>query len=630
MLNSQLGLFQHFPLKNKNRINTLSWLRFCLIFVYACFVSSNLNAISLPFLNEGIPFEVKLKDIESPDKLSGLVELINEGIKRQREENVTLKQYSEANKIARFELDVIRRILKSQGYYRVFVTSKLHRKNSDNTHSKAPSEDTSQVEKIIYQITPGTQYKVTDIQFELDKSIDIDAMPKLAINLGDALIAENVLTALDQIRSYIRNFYCFYEIRIDYKALIDDRDSSARLSFKMEASPQTKFGPVFIKGVESIDYAYLKSFINYQEGQCFKREKIDASRLSVLRSNLISNVNISVSEIEDDQVITIYTVDERNHRTIKAGIGYSTDEGTYLSSAWEHRNFNGAGEKLEVSARLSSIRQKVLGEFFIPRFLNDNKSLTLYSEAKNEELDSYEALSLKAGAKIGFKRSDFLRYFIGAELKISDVNDAGEKESFYLLSFPLELEWDHSNDILNPTEGFLIAAEIRPYMDIINTETKFYKSMISFSGYHTFNVALKPTLAARYSVGTITGESVENIPADERFYVGGGGSVRGYPYQSLSKLDDDDPEGGASFQQINTELRIRFLENWGLATFVGGGFAFEEATPRINQALLWGAGFGIRYYTAFAPFRMDIAFPLNKRENYDDDFQLYISIGQAF
>jgi len=272
----------------------------------------------------------------------------------------------------------------------------------------------------------------------------------------------------------------------------------------------------------------------------------------------------------------------------------------------------------------------VSGQFYIPNFYSDNKSLTLYSEAVNEELDAYEALSLKTGAKIGFKRTEFLKYFVGAELKLSDVTDQDQNEKFYLAAFPFEIEWDHTNSILGPSDGFLITAEVRPYIDIINTQTKFYKTMLSVAGYHTFDLSLQPTIAARYSVGTITGESVENIPADERFYVGGGGSVRGYPYQSLSKLNEDDPEGGASFQQINTELRIRFKKDWGLATFVGGGFAFEEATPDLNQELLWAAGLGLRYYTSFAPFRADIAFPLNKRKDYDHDFQLYISIGQAF
>lgn len=602
----------------------------CILIILLSITSFNSSALNFPFINDSIPFDIVLKDEESTEEKVRLFDLIKKGIQRQREENLTLKHYADPYKISRFEQDIIRRILKSQGYYRYYVNSKLDKTNVQNASKNSAKDTSPSIDKITYLISPGTQYKVKEIQFSLDKNIVIQKLPTLEIQASNPLIADNLLTSLDQLRQHIRSDYCFYDTRIDYKVYINHKLAEARIVFNMEPSQQTKFGPVFIKGLQTIDDAYLKSFIDYKEGECFKREKIDASRVSVLRSNLISNVSVSVGEIEDNQVITTYTMDERSHRTIKAGIGYSTDEGSYLISGWEHRNFQSSGEKLDISTRLSNIRQKILGEYFIPSFFNKNKSLTLYSEAKNEALDSYEALSLKAGAKKDFKRSEFLNYFIGTELKISDVNDEGEKESFYLLSFPIQIEWDHTNDILDPTDGFLITAEVRPYVDIVNTQTKFYKTMFSVSAYHTFDIALKPTIAGRYSVGTITGESVDNIPADERFYVGGGGSVRGYPYQSLSKLNDDDPEGGSSFQQINTELRIRFLENWGLAGFAGGGFAFDKATPNFNEELLWGAGFGLRYYTSFAPFRMDIAFPLNKRKDYDDNFQLYISIGQAF
>lgn len=584
--------------------------------------------INLPFINNGIPFEVSLKSIQDKTQYKALIDSIQDGIDTQRTQNITLRQYTDPDKIARFEKDIIRKILKSQGYYRFLIDSKLIPKKTQHTDPKA--KHTHNIDKIVYQLTPGKQYKVNEITFNLDSNIRLNDLPSLDIQVGDALIAKNVLTSVDTLRRYIRQEYCFYSIKIDYQATINHLDNSAVLVFDMEPSEQTKFSSIDITGLETIDYAHIRSFINYDNGHCFKRDKIDASRLAILRSNLISNVTIDISDINNNGVKTTYKVNERQHRTIKAGIGYSTDEGPYLTSGWEHRNIGGAGEKLDISTRISSIRQKLMGEYFIPTFFNKNKSLTLYSEAKNEELDAYKALSLKAGAKLGFKRTEHLKYSLGTELKVSDVNDEGNKESFYLASLPLELEWDHTNDILDPTHGFLISAEIRPYIDIINTETKFYKTMFSMSGYHTFDIPLQPTLAARYSLGAITGESVENIPADERFYVGGGGSVRGYPYQSLSNLDDDDPEGGASFQQINTELRIRFLENWGLATFVGGGFAFEDATPNFDQKLLWGAGLGLRYYTAFAPFRMDLAFPLDKREDYDDDFQLYISIGQAF
>jgi outer membrane protein assembly factor BamA len=43
-----------------------------------------------------------------------------------------------------------------------------------------------------------------------------------------------------------------------------------------------------------------------------------------------------------------------------------------------------------------------------------------------------------------------------------------------------------------------------------------------------------------------------------------------------------------------------------------------------------GAGVGVRYYTGFGPLRFDVAVPLNEKEDLDQNYQFYISIGQAF
>ena len=64
-----------------------------------------------------------------------------------------------------------------------------------------------------------------------------------------------------------------------------------------------------------------------------------------------------------------------------------------------------------------------------------------------------------------------------------------------------------------------------------------------------------------------------------------------------------------------------------MAFIDAGAVGFQE-TPNFNN-LRYGAGVGVRYMLPFGPIRADIAVPLDKREG-DADFQLYVSIGQAF
>lgn len=129
----------------------------------------------------------------------------------------------------------------------------------------------------------------------------------------------------------------------------------------------------------------------------------------------------------------------------------------------------------------------------------------------------------------------------------------------------------------------------------------------------------------------MAGDSTNDIPATKRFYAGGGGSIRGYKYQTVGPLNSkNDPVGGRSLLEIGFEARVRITEDIGIVPFIEGGNVYESMLPDFADELLWGAGLGIRYYTAVGPIRFDVAVPLDRRDNVDDAFQFYISIGQAF
>jgi translocation and assembly module TamA len=137
-------------------------------------------------------------------------------------------------------------------------------------------------------------------------------------------------------------------------------------------------------------------------------------------------------------------------------------------------------------------------------------------------------------------------------------------------------------------------------------------------------------LAGRVNVGAIAGSQRNRIPADERFYAGGGGSIRGYEHQKVGPLRDDTPLGGRSLLEFSIEARTRISNRFGIVPFIDGGTVFESAYPTFGRTLRWGAGIGFRYFSPIGPIRFDVAVPLNRRSGIDKAFQIYISLGQAF
>jgi translocation and assembly module TamA len=127
------------------------------------------------------------------------------------------------------------------------------------------------------------------------------------------------------------------------------------------------------------------------------------------------------------------------------------------------------------------------------------------------------------------------------------------------------------------------------------------------------------------------GEDTADIPANKRFYAGGGGSIRGYKFQKVGPLNDNrDPIGGRSLFEVGAELRTRVWGNFSVIPFIEGGNVFEASYPDFSDAPRWGAGVGLGYRTAIGPVRLDFAFPLNRRKDIDDTFQFYVALGQPF
>ncbi len=140
----------------------------------------------------------------------------------------------------------------------------------------------------------------------------------------------------------------------------------------------------------------------------------------------------------------------------------------------------------------------------------------------------------------------------------------------------------------------------------------------------------RAVLAGRVALASLEGAPLFELPADQRIYAGGGGSIRPYGYQLAGPLDPGEhPVGGKSSLVLNLEARIRVTENIGIVPFVDAGSYYESPVPQLGRTLLYGVGLGLRYYTAFGPLRLDIATPLHKR-SANSPIQIYISLGQAF
>jgi translocation and assembly module TamA len=218
----------------------------------------------------------------------------------------------------------------------------------------------------------------------------------------------------------------------------------------------------------------------------------------------------------------------------------------------------------------------------------------------------------------------------GWEVEASRIKDDTGTNNFFLNGPTATIAYDTSDDLLNPTHGVRLSFGGEALPTWLGSSEDVYTLNSNASGY--LNLAGKGdlVLAGRLGVSSAFGSSLEDLPADRRLYAGGGGSVRGYEFRSISPENSDGDEiGGRSAITGSIELRYRFLGDYGIVPFFDAGTVSRDATPNFDEPIQYAAGIGFRYYTSFGPIRADIAVPLNPRHD-DDPVAFYISIGQAF
>ncbi|USD20405.1 BamA/TamA family outer membrane protein [Microbulbifer variabilis] len=611
-------------MRTSRRSQRINILRVLFAFLLVGFVLLPFQqAVAIPFFSKLPAFSLYVQG--DPQLQEKLTNELNE----LRKNSSALESYENLRDIAHYERGNLEKLLRAEGYYDATVRESV------------------QGSEIIYQVFPGPQYLIKSLDIEMPANLRA-GFPGLPISIGDPLQADEVLEGVQTITRYLNENACLLNVDVTYQATVIHQEAAARLVYRVAPSPEVLVGEVEILGATSVEDDYLRSKLNINPGDCFSRSKLDAAQLRLLRTNLISNVTHQISEPYNGLVDVIFIVQERNHRTITLGVGYTSDEGPGVSASWEHRNIFHRGEKLEVESKVNKVKQTLESKLTIPRFFRDKQRFTASVALTGEDVDSYSSKALTLKGLVSRKLSKHRTISGGAELKFSRVDekvdgaveDGDPDENYHLLAFPLGFKLNTTDKPLDARRGATTALEIKPYVDLKNNSTSFVKNILQLTAYKTAQSArYEPTLALRIKAGAITGAPNLELPADERFYAGGGGSVRGYGYQELGprivEINEDGQEslsdaiGGRGLSEISIEGRFRFSKTWGGVLFLDGGNAYENPRPNFSN-LFWGAGFGVRYNTSFAPIRFDLAFPLDRRDGVDDHYQVYVSLGQAF
>jgi translocation and assembly module TamA len=420
-------------------------------------------------------------------------------------------------------------------------------------------------------------------------------------------------------------------------ALADAGAGSVALEFRLRPGLRASFGGLSVTGLDATREEFIASLRPWKQGERVTPARMDAFRGRLAETGLFASTAVRLADgaapdangVAARDVIVELT--ERERQTVALGASVSSSEGVGLDAEWELRNFSGWADSLTVSGLLATLERRVKTTYRLPHIGKYGRILDVSGEVEDFETDAFDQSGANVSATLTEQISRRVRASLGVEAGYASVLEASDRfvalnrRDLFILSGTGTAEYVGVRDILDPVNGIRGRVMFEPGFTWGDTNIAFARMTAEASAYSDFGTD-NLVGAIRGKVGTIAGPS--GAPPDRAFFAGGGGSVRGYEYQSLAPRDATGLITGRSLIETSFELRYRASDTLGYVAFIDAGAAGSNVEPPIDD-MKFGAGLGLRYYTAFGPLRADLAVPLSNVEGAGD-FQVYISIGQAF
>ena len=552
------------------------------------------------------------------------------------------------------DIELITAALYGEGYYAGTITVRVAGIALDANNSAQAIDAIEAVRgagpvPVKVTVDPGPQFQFGRIEMlDADRRHPIAEAPTLralGIQPGDVARSGAILNAESRITAFYRDRGYAFATIVDKEITADHASHTVDVVYLIATGRPVEFGMVTVTGTDKLKKSFVEERVRIEPGEMFTPQKIADTRKALLKYEAISGVRViegpkldSAGRLPIDIEVT-----ERKPRYFGFGAKYGTTDGAVGNLYWGHRNLFGGAETLRLDGQVSYATElpssvpdadpfgyKFMVSFGKPGILTPKDDLSAQAAVLREVTSAYirEAVTLNAAVRRTF--SDQFNAAIGVDLETSRVQDSTGTNDYNIFGIPIDAAYDTTDNALDPSRGIRASGTIEPFVYLGDAGAGPVLVQGQFSTYYALDEDKRYILAGKVAGGSMIGvDDLYDVPPQRRFYVGGGGTLRGFDYQSQSPHNaQGDIIGGLSFVTASAEARVKVTDTIGIVPFIDAGTASAGDVPDFGD-LSFGAGLGLRYYSAVGPVRLDVAVPLNNRED-QRGYGIYLSLGQAF
>lgn len=375
------------------------------------------------------------------------------------------------------------------------------------------------------------------------------------------------------------------------------------------------------------------------EGNLYHKSDLKESNNALRRTSYFEDVSIKEERVDDSQIDLIVEVKEASTGAISGGIGYGSTDGLLLNASLSDSNIFGSGIRSVVSVDRSETYLSGRIGLTNPRLMDSYYSLGASVYANEYDWNTYE--NTTRGFDITLARS-FARYFsAGLTYNLESnyisyvswrLEQIGYKTGKSLKSSLTPfISFNNTDDYYLPRSGFVIGTNLE-FAGLGGNE-QFISSSSNFNWYQGIKDYVGLDLIFRYKARFYKVWDTGYLPINQRIFLGGIGSLRGFSSRTVSPKNEYNDEYGGTVAFANSvELSFPIIDRVKLrgALFLDYGAIDEKkAFFDKNSIQRYSTGLSLEWITPMGPLQFVFAKPLNRKSG-DDTETFEFTMGTRF
>jgi len=406
---------------------------------------------------------------------------------------------------------------------------------------------------------------------------------------------------------------------IEHKVEIDLRTNTCRINLNFDGGTRYQFGVVSLQQ-SVLDEAFLKRYIPFVKGTPYTLNQMIDLQQALSDTDYFQSVEVSHEQLNIDSnelPVTVKLTARKPHR-FSIGAGYGSDTGARAKFGWQMPRVNTSGHRFNSEANISQLGFNIATYYHVPVFNPRTDQIIYNAGIVHESTDSNESTIRNIGISLNHNRADW-RESISLNYQQEDyiVADINDETSLLIPSINWSRTW--GSNFIYSVDGLRFDITLRGANKDLLSDTDFTQIQSGIKAISSINQHNR--LIIRGRLGSTWTDEFDQLPSSVRFFAGGAQSVRGYAYQSLGPLDENNNVIGGKLLMLGSlEYEHSFSGPWGGAVFYDGGNAINNFDEKLER----GAGFGLRWKSPVGPVRIDFANAVSKEGK---PWRIHINIG---